>query len=141
MEAVVSLYHWTAAVLAHGKSGLDLMAEEILHDPTIVALREKITATAVPALAPDQATVSIKLTNGREIDQWVEHCLGSASNPMTDRDLDEKFSGQTDGILEPDRIRKLLDTCRRLDKESDAGIIGPMAARTESGEQERWSRS
>ena len=42
---------------------------------------------------------------------------------MTDQQLEKKFSDLAEGILSPDRTRKLIDTCWHVEQLDSAGEI------------------
>jgi hypothetical protein len=47
---------------------------------------------------------------------------------MSDAQLEEKFSGQAEGILSAQRSRRLMDVCWNAWELADAGDIGRAAA-------------
>jgi 2-methylcitrate dehydratase PrpD len=128
LEAIVSMQHWTAAVLANGLSGPEVNSAAVIADPLVAALRDKVSAAADPALSPDAAYVTIVTTDGRSLSADVEHCLGSASRPMNNRGLEDKFYGLCDGVIERQRADALVAACWQLDELADAAEIAKLAA-------------
>jgi hypothetical protein len=55
---------------------------------------------------------------------FIEHAVGSQMKPMTDAQLEDKFSGLSEGILPPDQARRLMDLCWKVWDLEDAGEIG-----------------
>jgi 2-methylcitrate dehydratase PrpD len=51
------------------------------------------------------------MKDGRKLEKFVEHAVGSLDHPMSDKDLETKFAGLAAGILAADRQRKLMDLC------------------------------
>jgi hypothetical protein len=72
--------------------------------------------------------MTVTLTDGRKLHLFVEHAVGSQLHPMSDAQLEEKFSGQAEGILVPARSRHLIDVCWNAWALADAGDIGRAAA-------------
>ena len=66
--------------------------------------------------------------DGRRLEKFVEHAVGSADHPMSDRDLEMKFSGLAEGILSPDRQHQLMDLCWKIEGLPQAGSIAQAAA-------------
>ena len=62
-------------------------------DPAIVALRDRVTATIDPAIKEDQVRATVTLKDGRTLEKFVEHVVGSIERPMSDADLEAKFAG------------------------------------------------
>ena len=48
-------------------------------------------------------------------------------NPMTDAQLERKFSGLAEGILSPARVRELMDLCWNAETLDDAARIARAA--------------
>lgn len=124
LEAQLSVQHWAAAALARGAAGIDEGGMEQVHDPVIHSIRDRIDLASDPAIGLDAAIVTVRLDDGQSLDSSVDHCIGSASNPMTDRDLEEKCLAQAKRVMAPDRVAKLIDMCWRLATLTDVGAIG-----------------
>jgi 2-methylcitrate dehydratase PrpD len=76
----------------------------------VIALRDRVTARTDPAVHEDQVGIAIKLKDGRTLEKFVEHAIGSLDKPMSDGDLEAKFLGLVEGILskaETDRLMHL----------------------------------
>jgi len=58
----------------------------------------------------------------------IDHGIGSATNPMTDAQLEAKFRGQSDAKLGAERTNRLIAACWGIDGLADAGEIGWGAA-------------
>jgi hypothetical protein len=72
--------------------------------------------------------VAILLKNGNRLAAFVEHAVGSVQNPMSDRMLEDKFRGLSEGILSSGKTDRLIDLCWGADKLADAGDIARGAA-------------
>jgi hypothetical protein len=46
----------------------------------------------------------LETTGGRRIERVQEHNRGSLENPMTRKEIEEKFNGNAAGLLAPDKI-------------------------------------
>jgi 2-methylcitrate dehydratase PrpD len=128
LEAIVSLHQWAAAVLVKGLSGIEVNSMAVIGDPTIVAMRDDVHPSADPALAPDAANVTITTRAGKTLRADIDHCLGSATRPMSDRNLEDKFRGLCKGVIEPQRAERLIQACWNLDDTPDMAEIARLAA-------------
>jgi 2-methylcitrate dehydratase PrpD len=128
LEAKFSIYHAVAAAIVQGAGGEPQFSDLAVRDPDIVSLRGKVTATVDRSVAEDQVRIAITLRDGRRLEKFVEHAIGSAKNPMTDTQLERKFAGLVEGILTPSRSRQLMDLCWTAGKLDDAARIPRAAA-------------
>jgi 2-methylcitrate dehydratase PrpD len=75
----------------------------------------------------DQVHVSIKLKNGKTLERYVEHAVGSLGRPMSDADLEAKFRGLAEGILSKAETDSLIRLCWDVGKLKDAGEVARAA--------------
>jgi len=123
-----SVYHAVAAALVEGAAGEAQFSDRTVRDATVVALRRRVTATLDPSVVEDQAHVSITLKDGRTLDEFVEHAVGSVKNPMSDRDLENKFQALAQGVLPAAQTRRLIDLLWRVEELGNAADIAKAAA-------------
>jgi len=126
-EAHVSLHHWTAAALIRGTTGLEVLSAAFVHDPAIIAFQDRIHAVEDASLGSDATEMSVHLRDGRILVSRIDHGIGSASNPMTDEQLDAKFNALCQGVIGAERSRKLIAACRSLEDLADASAIARAA--------------
>jgi 2-methylcitrate dehydratase PrpD len=128
LEAKFSIYYCIAAGIVYGAAGERQFSDAAVRDPAIAALRARIRVRTDPAVAAEQAELTIHLVDGRVLYRRVEHAIGSLERPMSDAALDAKFTDLAAGILEPARIRQVIDLCRALADLPDAAQIARAAA-------------
>jgi 2-methylcitrate dehydratase PrpD len=129
LEARVSLYHWVAISLMRGTARIaDMDTSSAVLDPATVRFQDRVETVGDEAIATDGAEVTVRLQDGRSLVSRVEHCIGSASRPMTDRELDQKFIGLAEAVIDPLRTRELLATCWAVERLSDVGALARLAA-------------
>lgn len=92
----------------NGQFGPASLAPDKAAADRAMALRERTYVAAEPSYRVEQATVTITLADGREISTFVDGYTGSATNPMTDAQLEAKlirasrgtrFEGRADAII------------------------------------------
>lgn len=127
LQGKFSIYHAVAVALVEGAGGEKQFSDRAVADPTVVALRGRVTATVVPNVEAQQVDMTIVLRDGRTFHRFVEHAVGSVEVPMTDAALETKFEGLAEGILPNARIRSLMDACWNVERSSDAGAIARAA--------------
>jgi 2-methylcitrate dehydratase PrpD len=89
----------------------------------ITELRGRIDATIDESLAEDAAEVTLTLRDGRVYTERVEHATGAPENPMTDRQLDDKFRALVGNVLSNTRVKRLLASLWDLDQVKDIGAV------------------
>ena len=94
----------------------------------VLAVRSRVHAVTDAALKPDQVDMTVTTTDGRRLHQFIEHAVGSQDQPMTDAQLEDKFTGLAEEILPRDRMRRLMDLCWGAWDLPDAGEIGRAGA-------------
>ncbi len=129
MQAHVSLHHWTAVAFIRGTARIvDMDTETAVKDPALMAFQRKVEATLDPSLAGDQTEVTITMTDGARHTCRIEHAIGSKLNPMSDADLERKFTGLAEPIVGAARARELIDRTWALTSLPDAGELARAAA-------------
>ena len=122
-----SIYHSAAVAFIDGAAGEHHSTDKRVNDPIVRALRERITATADTQLQEIAAKVSVTLKDGSVLAKHVERVTGSAENPMSDRDLEDKVRGLARGILAEERTSALIAACWSLGKLNDVADLARAA--------------
>jgi 2-methylcitrate dehydratase PrpD len=99
LEGKFSVYHACAAALMFGAAGEAEFSDRCVEDANVIALRDRVHARAVAAMAEDAAVVSVVTHDGRTLTRRIEHAIGSLEHPMSDADLLRKFHGLVDPVL------------------------------------------
>jgi 2-methylcitrate dehydratase PrpD len=127
LEGKFSIYHAVAVAFIEGAGGEKQFSDQAVRDPAIVALREKVVPLVDPAIKPEQVDMSVTLKDGRKLDRYIQHAIGSLEVPMTDADLEAKFADLAEGILTTPQIHRLIDLCRGVEQLADAAEIAKAA--------------
>jgi 2-methylcitrate dehydratase PrpD len=127
LEGKFSVYHSAAVGLLRGAAGESEYQDEVVRDPAVIALRDRVSVTVDPALHEDQTEVAIRLRGGRVLTRRVEHAIGSLARPLGDDDLERKFRALAGGILPEARLDALLELCWKLPGLADAAAVARAA--------------
>jgi 2-methylcitrate dehydratase PrpD len=127
LEGKFSVFHAAAVGIIHRAAGEAQFSHEVVRDPRVAALRDRIFATEDRSIGRTEAKVSIRLKDGTQLDRHVPHALGTLERPMGDADLETKFRGLVAGVLSEQRSRELIDACWSLEALEDAGEIARLA--------------
>lgn len=126
LEGKFSVYHSAAVAIIDGAGGEEQYSDEKVADPAVIALRNRVRAVVDLSVKEDAAHIEIVCEDGRVLSKNVEHAIGSLARPMSDRDLDEKFSRLCAPHLPESRIEALRSAIWALDTRADAGELGAL---------------
>ena len=115
-------YVIAAAVAERQVTPLQFTMEKIM-DPTILAQLNKIVVVAdaeiekvFPAL--QRVVVTMQTTDGREFTKQLDYPKGDPRNPLTDKEIEEKFEAPAEPVMTPAARRRAMDAIWNLDKQA-----------------------
>ena len=119
----VSVQHAVAAALVHGKAGLDQFTDDCARDPAVIAMRRRIAVVRDPAIATIAAEIELTTEDGNTHRLSTPAARGSAGNPMSDRDLEDKLRAAADGWRPGYDAAPLIAAIWDLDRSADASRL------------------
>ena len=119
LEGKFSVYHCVAAGFFNLKAGVYEFTDEYINRQEVKELRNKINLVIDENIKEDQVNVQVKLADGREITQFIEHAIGSADTPMTTEQLKDKFYDVTGDIISTNAKSSLIDLVNRFEEQED----------------------
>lgn len=114
LQGKFSVYHGCAAGLIYGRAGEEEFSDAVVNDAQVVALRNKVQATVDDGIDEAAAQVTAVLQGGRRVEVRVDHAIGSLQNPLSDAQLEAKFSSLVKPVLGQARSDEITKTCRTL---------------------------
>lgn len=112
--ALMALYHEVSP---------DYFTDEYLHNHNVRAWAKKVKGAISDrynALFPQQNACKVSvLTTTNRYEYEVLNALGDPENPLSDRELEEKFVRLTNGILDPEEQQQLIQMVSQLEHEED----------------------
>jgi 2-methylcitrate dehydratase PrpD len=127
LQGKFSVYHACAAAIVRGAALEAQFADDVVRDPAVIAVRDKIDAVSDAAIHKLEAHVRMELADGRVLDKHVQRALGSTEHPMSDADLEEKFRGLVDGVIPEAQAKQLIELCWRFPTLTDAAQLPRIA--------------
>lgn len=128
LQGKFSVYHACAAAIVHGAALEAQFADAVVRDPKVIAVRDKIDATADANIRKLEARVRLTLNDGRVVDKHVVHALGSTERPMSDADLEDKFRGLVEGVISAAQAARLMELSWKFTKLANAAQLPAAAA-------------
>ncbi len=120
-----------AVALTDGAVGPEQFARERWKDPQVRALIEKVKLAADPELdslfpVKRPAIVEIKTKQGGTYAKRVENPRGTPENPMTDAEIEAKFSGMAAPLMGERQMQSIFEACYDLEQMTDIGELMPL---------------
>ena len=113
------MYHGCAVGLIFGQAGEGEYADDIVNRPDVVALRAKVNATTDISISEASVDVKAILKDGKEVHIFVKNAIGSVENPMSDTNLEQKFTSLAEPIIGSEKTRQLISALWKLGQASD----------------------
>jgi 2-methylcitrate dehydratase PrpD len=126
-ESQVSLQHAVAAALVRGRAGLDQFTDAAVNDPAVSALRHRIEVAANPALSTIAAEMDVVTADGTTHTVSTQAARGSAANPLTDAEIEDKLRSEADGWQKGHDIQPLIDAVWSVDRSPDVSALAQLA--------------
>lgn len=132
LEGKFSVYHAAAVSLVAGDGSPTAFTDAVVNDPDIVSLRRLVEVSTSPEVHEAAAQVKIVFQDGQELSINVDEAIGSLGRPMSDRQLNEKFLGQTSPVIGADNASHCLERCWELPELGElkdllsAAVPGPL---------------
>jgi 2-methylcitrate dehydratase PrpD len=127
----ICMQHMCAVMLLDGIVTFESAHDEKrMRDPKVLAVRSRVELYGdeelTRALPSRQGIVELRLRNGREVRHHTKAVRGTAQNPMTRAEVDEKAWHLMAPILGKARARKLCDAVWGIEKMKDARTLRPL---------------
>jgi 2-methylcitrate dehydratase PrpD len=128
LEGKFSVYHSVAVGIIDGAAGERQYSDRAVRDPQTIAVRDRVVATVDPAIRPEQVDMTIHTKDGRKLHKFIAHAIGSVEVPMTDAQLERKFTDLAEGILPASQTRRVMDLCWHIEDQPAADVLAKNAA-------------
>ncbi len=94
---------------------------EKINQPEIRAQLRKVEVVADPEIekvfpALQRVIVKITTTDGRDFSEQLDYPKGDPRNPLSDREIEEKFAALAEGVLTAEQQKKVIDAVWTLEK-------------------------
>ena len=123
LECIFSLYHGCAVGLLYGKVGRKEVSAEICNNVEVASIRDRIHVTTDSQIADDAAQVKAILTDGSEVEEFIEHAKGSLANPLTEKEIEAKFVDQAEELLGMEKCQDIMMVCWNLEELDDVSNL------------------
>jgi len=131
VDAQFSLQYSAAVALVKNRAGVNEFTTDIIHDPEVLALAEKVTFELDPkaeAVYPKAypATLVATLNDGRVVESHLDYPKGDPENPVTKEDMLNKFTSLTEKSFDQKRREKITGEIDKLEKLDNVAKLGDL---------------
>ena len=123
LEGKFSVYHSAACALLRGDGAPTAFTDEVVSLPEIVALRDRVKASADPQCHEASVTIEVTFKDGTTLKKHVERAIGSRERPLTNEQLETKFMNQAMLVIGEAPSRALLDLAWTIEELDQAGAV------------------
>jgi len=129
LEAKFSVRFCAAMALLRGDAGEAEFSDASLGDPAIARVMARVTPEADDSLAIPAAHMTVRLSDGRVLEERISAARGTPDNPGTRDDLETKFRRLAETVLPAPRVAELTAAMRGLAETKDVASILALASR------------
>lgn len=124
LEAQFSVYHGCAAGLLFGQAGEGEFDDALVTSDAVVNIRRKVVATVDPTIDEAEVRAVAIMKDDTRKTVHVEHAIGSLQQPLTDVDLERKFSSLAEPVLGRSALDPLISAAWGLSAAADVrGLV------------------
>jgi len=127
LEAKFSVYHGCAAGLLFGEAGEGEFDDALVSRSDVVAIRRKVIATVDATIDEAEVRAVAVLRDGSKKAVHVEHAIGSLQRPLTDGDLERKFTSLAAPVLGERSLAPLMASLWALGNATDVRDVTALA--------------
>jgi 2-methylcitrate dehydratase PrpD len=127
LEAKFSVYHGCAAGLLFGEAGEGEFDDELVNRADVVAIRRKVVATVDPTIDEAEVHAVAVMRDGTQKAVHVQHAIGSLQRPLTDGDLERKFTSLAAPVLGERSLAPLIASLWALGHAPDVRDVTALA--------------
>ncbi len=126
----VNCQHLVAVALVKGAvSFVDSHDVALMHDPKIMAQRDKVSVKAEQSLmdpaAPRGAIVEVTMTDGKKVEHFTKYPPGTKENPLSTEAVSAKVRDLMTPVLGHDKTEKLIGQVNALEKVDNIKSLVP----------------
>jgi 2-methylcitrate dehydratase PrpD len=127
LQSKFSTLHSAAVALIDGAAGTTQYSDARATNPGVAALRRKVKPVADETLRRDEAHAVI-VAAGQRHEIHIAHASGTADNPMSDTQIENKFIANAEPVIGAPRARRASEWIATLDRQSDMRELSALVA-------------
>ena len=131
VDAQFSMPYAIAVAICKNKTGIEEFKTEVLNDPDVLAMIEKVRweiDPAAEAMYPKAypATVIATLKDGRVFESHIDYPKGDPENPASLQEIITKFHSLADKYLDEETRNQIIGKVEKLDEVENIAILADL---------------
>jgi 2-methylcitrate dehydratase PrpD len=127
LEAKFSIAYCAATALVRGEAGESEFGEASVRDPAVARVMARVMPEADASLAIGAARMTIRLADGRTLEERVTAARGTPENLLTRDEVEGKFRRLAGVVLPAERVARLVAALRGLAGLADVSELARLA--------------
>jgi 2-methylcitrate dehydratase PrpD len=120
MAAQFSIPYVVSVALLKGNPGVEVFEEKSIQDNRVLKFARKVKLVVDPDVTPyfpanEPSKVTVNLRNGNSYSKTVICSKGTPDNPMSNKELEAKFTSFASQVIPEKRVAKAIELIRNLD--------------------------
>jgi 2-methylcitrate dehydratase PrpD len=128
LEAKFSVAFCAALGLLRGDAGEAEFSDTSLRDPAVARVMARVIPEADASLAIGAARISVRLADGRVLEERIVAARGTPDHPLTREEVEQKFRRLTEVVLPAERVAGLTAALRGFADLPDVAALASLAA-------------
>ena len=133
LEGKFSVYHSAAAALLRGDGAPTAFTDEVVNAPDIIALRDKVQAEASGDIHEASVKIDLTFEDGTTLHKHVERAIGSHDVPLTDAQIDDKFTRQSTLVIGAGDTARVLEAAWAIESMGDVAEVARASVPSSGG--------
>ncbi|WP_439532750.1 MmgE/PrpD family protein [Polymorphobacter sp.] len=129
LEGKFSFAFLLSAIILRGRCGRQEFTDSFVASPECQDMQARVETAfdpAIEAMGWDRirSRIELRTHDGRQFTRWADEAYrGGPDNPLSDREVEEKFTDNAAGLLDPARQQALFDLVWSIDTAPDAAAL------------------
>ncbi|HEY9057950.1 MAG TPA: MmgE/PrpD family protein [Aurantimonas sp.] len=128
LESKFSVYHAAASALIERDGSPTAFTDALVNRADIIALRDKVKAASDPSIHEASVVIDVTFEDGSTLRKHIQRAIGSRDVPLTDEQLNDKFTRQSELVVGEAKTGEILDAAWRIETLADAADVARRAA-------------
>ncbi len=126
LESKFCYYHVIAVALTDGCAFPAQFVDARVNDPALESLRNRIDMSEDASFPRGMCVITMELMDGTILTERVPHATGRPENPLTDAQVQEKFTALAAAVLPPERVERARRALWEVDQLSSVTELVPL---------------
>lgn len=135
LEGKFSVFHAAACALLDGDGSPTAFTDEMVSRTDIISLRDAITAKANADRHEASVGIAVRFKDGSQLRKHVERAIGSRDVPLTDDQINSKFTAQARLVIGDEQCARLLEAAWKTPQHTSVADVAMISRPQDAGKE------